>query len=169
MDAVLNHMRQLIEQLVTSTILTSVRIMSRFELARAIAAYSLPTVVLIPSGERTEDGPVHLSRTQIFSVRILYITQYYSETESAYDVAQVNNLFAVSDEIRALLYDEKRVDSPGYYYTFDGIQQIDDGVVSEAQSGFYIAREMLAEYRRIELWTGQANDQPSLQRRGLAF
>lgn len=124
---------------------------------------ALPAICIVPSSERPQEGPFVSTQTIFYQINLLVVV--YSAKLLAYRIVAIEgtptneNVYAISKQIRKVLYQNKRLFVDGIENAFEMRQKF-DGV--ESQDKLYSQRRISIEYTHLERYEGMVNDQASL-------
>lgn len=149
-----------------------VSVASEYQAATRLAVDDVPCIIVMPNGEPQDElGPFANTTTRYFSFIIRMIArsispQKYREQGNAY------NIYALSDDIRLALSEKKDLgllSADGKYVRLDTNKPISDlDTMFGDQNGHWNARDLSIQYKLMETWTGERNNQRTLRTPTLA-
>ena len=146
-------------------VLTSVQFMDVFDIAQLLKSIELPACVITPVGESHVSGPFANTARQMYTLRLVLIAQDWMS--GAYSVVPVSgtptnvDFSIVQEKIRLYLDGQKRLLTD----TFEFGRRFDVtyfNTLNTPDNGNLTRRDIAIEYFDLELDTGKANDQDSL-------
>ncbi len=141
--------------------LISVQIMTDTEAHANLRSDFYPCITIAPSGGSHPTGPFANTATQLVGVKLrIWASAYVLNASKLTPVIGSNttkNIFDITEEVRRLLYANKQI--AGALQMGDGFDYSDaEGVAS----GYMQIRDMYINYSFLEKYTGNANNQSTL-------
>jgi hypothetical protein len=138
-----------------------VQIWDHLQAAAMVSQGNVPCIYITPMGEPAEElGPMASTKTREFNANIR-VCDRSSDPAKLRQYANPNSPYKIQEAIRAALANHKNIaalDSGYSPYYLSAIQPS-----TEKSDNTYIVFDLQVQYKRMETWFGDANNQPGIK------